>query len=187
MTFGNYEVPSRELEGPHVELDRLFTVRRPGDEGPEPSIAARRLAAVASVVGFPLLFGLVDGFDLRPWIDAPVGFAVYGLVTVGVLLSWLGGLRVVNGFRRRLAQASDGDLDERERQVRDETHLMAYRLLMGLLTAGCIALAVSGLDVSRDALVAIAGSIVAGGWALPSAVLAWRDTDIADGQDRTSR
>ncbi|WP_370323725.1 hypothetical protein [Euzebya sp.] len=139
----------------------------------------RRLAAVGAVGLYPLsLLVLDDGLRLRPPFDS-VPVAV--LVVLAVAL-WIATFVFVNEFRRRLAQAPDDQLDERERAVRDEAHLISYRILGGALVLLALwtlvgaPLVAGSREISLDVVLDAAFALVIAVFTLPSAVVAWRDT-----------
>lgn len=160
-------------------LERLFTKRRPGEERPTPSVVVRRVAAVLAIGLYPLVWLLVTAeFEVLPGVPT----ALYVAFLVGVVALWGTSTWIVYEFRRRLAQAPDGQLDERERTVRDEAHLISYRLL----SVAIVALALGALlvvplvtdsrQVSLDVLLDVFFTLVVAAGILPSAVVAWRDT-----------
>lgn len=159
-------------------LERLFTLRRPSEERPSPSVLVRRVAAVLAIGLYPLTLLLVTAeFEVLPGLPT----ALYVALLVGVVVLWLTSTWVVYEFRRRLAQAPDDQLDEREQTVRDEAYLISYRLLsvaVVTLVAGLLLLPpITGdAQVSTDVLLDVLFTLVIVAGVLPSAVVAWRDT-----------
>lgn len=160
-------------------LDRIFTLRRPPEERPTPSVLVRRIAAVLAIGLYPLTLLLVTAeFDVLPGLPT----ALYVALLVGVVALWMTSTWVVYEFRRRLAQAPDDQLDEREQTVRDEAYLISYRLLsVAVVTLALSALVVLPLvtdsrQVSLDVLLDVFLTLVIAAGILPSAVVAWRDT-----------
>lgn len=165
-----------------MNLDRLTTSsgpQRPTEAPIGASAATRRSAAIAAVAGYPVLVQLVNGVDLRPWVEGPVGGAVYGLAVVGTTVAWLLSCRLVRACRRSLAHAPDGAVDERGRRVLHEAHLLAYRLLLGAaLVAAAVFAFVPSEQVSAELATRALSSFLVVGLVLPSAIVAWRDVDV---------
>lgn len=140
----------------------------------------RRIAAILAIGLYPMLLLLLISADVE--ILSGLSTALYVVLVVTALGLWMTGTWIVYEFRRRLAHAPDDQLDERERTVRDEAHLISYRLL----SAAVVALAVGALLVlpavtgsrqtSPDLLLDVLFSLVIAAAVLPSAVVAWRDT-----------
>lgn len=171
-----------------MNVERFFTQGRPSQEAREPTVVVRRVAAVVSVLGFPLAQWLIDGADLRPWVLTPSGGAVYGVTVVALIAVWIASYVVVMRFRRRLAQAPDHHLDERELQVRDESHLVAYRIMLAVVAVATGIALVLGMAtdvevISRDVFVSTGVSLLMVFLVMPSAVVAWRERDPDDGLD----
>ena len=166
-------------------VERLYTTRRPHEERPTPPVAVRRVAAVLAVGLYPLSLLLVSA-DIE--VLAGLGTPTYVVLAVLVTGVWIWSFFVVYEFRRRLAQAPDDQLDERERTVRDEAYLISYRLLsaaMAALAVWALAIvpAVNGnRQVSLDTLLDVFFTLVIAAVVVPSAVVAWRDTgdDLGD-------
>ena len=171
-----------------MALERFYTMRRPPQERAAPPVAVRRVAALLAVGLYPLSLLLINAdIELLPGLGA-VPYVVLAIVVVGL---WVASVFVVYEFRRRLAQAPDDQLDERELTVRDEAYLISYRLL----SAAMLALAAWALvvvpaingnrQVSLDTLLDVFFTLVIAASVLPSAVVAWRDTgdDALDDED----
>lgn len=165
-----------------MNVEWLYTMGRPLEERTEPPVPVRRLAAVVSVVAYPVIaFGLEA--DLTPVRDA-VGAVGYTAVLAVPVLVWALAVAVVYQFRRRLAQAPDEQLDERERELRDAAYLTSYRLLGAALvlcflaSLAVVPLVAGDRTVSLDGVLAAFASLVMVAATLPSAVVAWRDTEV---------
>lgn len=164
-------------------LEWLYTLRRPDEDKVDPPIPVRRIAAVGAVLGYPLCW-----LALAQEVFTPGEGILPSLVYVGLLLAalvlWAGSVTVVYEFRRRLAQAPDEQLDERERSLRDESYLISYRLLSTAILAVGIAVSVAAgvqggsIQVSTDLLIWTFSSLLMGSIAMPSSVVAWRDRDV---------
>lgn len=175
-----------------MDVERVFTRRRPVGERTVPAVGTRRLAAVVSVIGFPLALWLIDGADLRPWIESTGGVVLYGVTLLTVVICWLSSPYVVNEFRRRLALAPDHQLDERELALRNESYVVAYRVSHLLLVVAAVAavalFSVAGIDaISRGGFTATLASFAMVASILPGAVVAWRDRDRDDPIDDAYR
>ncbi len=109
---------------------------------------------------------------LATWLEV-------GLLVV-LLASWMWAVYVTYEFRRRLAQAPDGALDERERTVRDRAYLQSHRILtLGIFVVAVLALVLANDVVTLDggllrSLLMAAGM---GALVLPSAIVAWQEPD----------
>ncbi len=152
-----------------MRLDWLFTTH----------LAVRRLIAVIAVLGYPLCWAALG-------LDGLVPPALRWSAIAVTTISWVLAITLVYGFRRRLAQAPDTDLDEREAGLRNESYLIAYRILNGVVLAGGLA-AVVGLQLAdleivlrADDVMWILTSLLVASVTLPSAVVAWRDTETDD-------
>jgi hypothetical protein len=112
--------------------------------------------------------------------------AVAGVVGLVAILLTLFAIRRVYQFRSRLAQAPDAQLDERQLQIRDRAYVESYRIFVTVTIA---ALMVAGIlpglldhPLTFDYTVAnffVVGAVILS-IALPSAVVAWREPDVAD-------
>jgi hypothetical protein len=156
---------------------------------PQLSRRARRLAVIAAFTGYPLLCvgyaNLVQPGRLSSTLWAPIAIVLFSATLVGVV--------AVYGYARNRA-SMEADLDERQRQVRDQAWIDAYKVLLGvvwLVIAGfTVATQVVGAPVTIDgqtlALVIPAAAVYLP--LLPSATLAWSEPDLpaepADPADR---
>lgn len=169
-----------------VNVEWLYTMGRPAEERTEPPVLVRRLAAVVSVLAYPVIAFALEA-DLTAVRDA-VGAIGYAVVLAVPVLVWALAVAIVYQFRRRLAQAPDEQLDERERELRDAAYLMSYRLLGAALVLSFLAclvvvpLVAGDRTVSLDGVLAAFASLVMVAGTLPSAVVAWRDTEV-DAED----
>lgn len=170
-----------------MKLEELYTMRRPERERRAPSVPVRRAAALVAVLAYPVMT-LGGEWDLG-WMRDAVGPVGYALLLGALVLVWGISFMTIAAFRRQLAQAPDHQLDERERAVRDEAHVISHRLMGGVLAFGTVwSLVVApffGMDreVSLDVVLATFFSLVTISVVLPSAVVAWRDTDEDDVDD----
>ena len=143
-------------------------------EDPRP---IRRAMAIVAIVGYPVavLIWTVIGqaIGLEPLVAGAIGLTVLASTFVVSYRLYT--------FRSKLAQAPDGVLDERQRQIRDRAYVDSYRwfvliTLMTLVAAGVIPDLIDQPFVWTYEVVnwfvmgAILISIV-----LPSAVVAWRE------------
>jgi hypothetical protein len=154
--------------------ERLTTMCRPGEDRVEVRRPIRRVTAVTSVVGYGVLMGVLE-LELDAFVGIPV--------IVAALAAWIGSVYVVYEFRRRLANAPDAALDEREVRIRDRAYLQAHRIgSTALFVVGVAAMFVVGLDatVSVDTVVDVVFSLAMGLVALPAAVVAWTEPDDED-------
>jgi dipeptide/tripeptide permease len=166
-----------------MALEWLFTMRRPEDERVAPPVMVRRAAAVVAVAAYPavLLLGEAD-------IGAFEGLGVVAYVALATVMValWFLSVAVVYEFRRRLANAPDEQLDERERAVRDEAYLIAYRILGGAITVvtvlylAVVPMITGSREMSVDLALHTMFSLLMAAAVLPSAVVAWRDTDTVE-------
>ena len=169
-----------------MTLEWFYTIRRPPNERMTPPVAVRRVAAVLAVGLYPLSLLLMNtDIEVLPGLG-PVLYVVLAVLVIGL---WVTSFTVVYEFRRRLAQAPDDQLDERERTVRDEAYLISYRLLSAAMMALAVwALAIvpavnGNRQVSLDTLLDVFFSLVIAAVVVPSAVVAWRDTGADDLDD----
>ncbi len=142
----------------------------------------RRPLAVIAVVGYPVA--------VTCWAVAygvlGVPPAVAGVVGLLAILITLFAIRRVYQFRARLAQAPDAQLDERQLQIRDRAYVESYRIfaaitIVTLLLVGIVPDLLHQpltFDYSVANLFVMGAVILSLG--LPSAVVAWREPDVAD-------
>jgi hypothetical protein len=96
-------------------------------------------------------------------------------------------------YKRSLAQQPHGELDERERGVRDVVFLSSYRIVAGILGTLIVAyllLVIEGTPIEwrsipRDSLVAMSVTSAVFLWVLPSLVHGWRDPAPDEVSDET--
>jgi len=142
----------------------------------------RRPLAVVAIIGYP---AAVFFWTLaQSWLGLPP--AVGGIAGLALILVSLFAMWRVYEFRSRLAQAPDAQLDERQVQVRDRAYLDSYRIFVAITL---VALALAGIipdliDRPLALTYDVVNWFVMGGilisLALPSAVVAWREPDLAD-------
>jgi hypothetical protein len=157
---------STRAAGPDIELPRR--IRRP--------------LAVVALVGYPAaVFCWTIG---QTWLGLPP--AIGGIAGLALILVTLFAMWRIYEFRSHLAQAPDAQLDERQVQIRDRAYLDSYRIFVGVTL---VALVVAGLVpgiLGRPLTLTfdVVNWFVMGGvlisLALPSAVVAWREPDLAD-------
>lgn len=147
------------------------------------SRGARRSAVIAVMAGYPLLVAAWAGLPalgLPPVVWAIVVGALGLVVLLGSYAIW--------SFRQRLAQAPDEELDERQIAVRDRAYLDSYRALAGLLVLGLLAATIVPDAIDRpvqltfETIQPVMWGAILYAIILPSAVVAWREPDLADGQ-----
>lgn len=154
--------------------ERVTTVRRSSADRVEAPRWTRRIAAVAAVLGYGVLMAVLES-DL-PLPDVPA------IVLIVVLLvGWATSVYVVYEFRRRLANAPDAALDEREVRVRDRAYLQAHRIGTAVLfLAGLVGgplLSVTDTVLSAGLVVDVTFSLAMGLLVLPAAVVAWTEPE----------
>jgi hypothetical protein len=126
---------------------------------------------VVSVVGYGVLMAILE-LDLEAAVGIPV-------ILVS-LAGWMASVYVVYEFRRRLANAPDAALDEREVRVRDRAYLQAHRIgTAALFVVGVAVVPLVGLDqtISVEVVVDVMLSLAMAILALPAAVVAWTEPD----------
>jgi hypothetical protein len=154
--------------------ERLTTMCRPAVDRVETRQTLRRVAAVTSVVGYGVLMAVLE-LDLEAAVGIPV--------ILVALTGWIASVYVVYEFRRRLANAPDAALDEREVRVRDRAYLQAHRIgTAALFVVGIAAVPVVGLDqtIAVEVVVDVMLSLAMAVLALPAAVVAWTEPDDED-------
>lgn len=137
----------------------------------------RRLWVVAAFSGYPLLnvgyAGLVATGRLSSSLWAPIAIVLF--------TSTLAGVVAIYGYARDRASMT-GDLDERERHVRDQAWIAAYGVLTTVLVLALAALAglnlaygpiTVGMDVLTPVFVGLGLYVPV----LPAAMLAWQEPD----------
>jgi hypothetical protein len=155
---------------------------------PTASHRVRRLLVAAAFLGYPLLnvgyFALVAPGRLSSAAWGPIAILLFAITLVGVV--------GIYGYARGRADMRP-DLDERQRQVRDQAWIHAYEILISAVT---IVVAIFAIVASFNGPLTIGMSeltpvIVAIGLylpLLPSATLTWSEpdppTDTDDGAGR---
>jgi len=111
---------------------------------------------------------------------------VAGIIGLLIVPPTLFAMWRVYEFRSRLAQAPDGDLDERQIQIRDRAYLESYRIYVGVTLIGLVLAAIVPDIVDRPLVLTydvvqwfVMGAILLS-LVLPSAIVAWREPDLAD-------
>jgi hypothetical protein len=141
--------------------------------------AARRGLVLSLYLGYALILTLFATREALPsgWF-APLAFILL-LVTA---LSYIG----LYTSTRSVADASDGQLDERERSVRDSAYRFAYQALSGtfLLSAFYTMVAMDGGSLWFPRTLNEASAVFWGVFllatTLPTAIIAWREPDPVD-------
>lgn len=151
---------------------------------PRASRRVRRAFVAAAFLGYPLLnLGYATlvapgRIPSAPW--APIAIGLFSATLIGVV--------GIYGYARGRADMKS-DLDERQRQVRDQTWIHAYELLVLVvsLVVGALAIATSlggPLTVGMDELLPFIVAIGLYLPLLPSATLTWSEPDPpADADD----
>jgi formate hydrogenlyase subunit 3/multisubunit Na+/H+ antiporter MnhD subunit len=142
----------------------------------------RRPLAILSIAGYPIavLVWMVIGpaLGLHQAIAAVVGLTL--------LAATLFAAYRLYRFRSKMAQAPDDQLDERQRQIRDRAYVDSYRwfVLMTLVVLIAAGILPDLLDRPIELTYEVVNWFVMGAIlisiALPSAVVAWREPDLAD-------
>ena len=145
---------------------------------PRASRRVRRLLVAAAFLGYPLLnigyFSLVAPGRLSSIAWAPIAVLLFGATLIGVI--------GVYGYARGRADMK-ADLDERERQVRDQAWIHAYGIVTAAvaIVVGALALVASfsgpvtiGMNELTPVIVGIGLYLPL----LPSATLTWSEPDF---------
>ena len=139
---------------------------------------SRRVIAVATLLGLPLAFAWSTY-----WLSTSVSNLLWGPVTFVLFGVTIWGALVLYAYVRRRADLPGRDLDERERQLRDQAWILSYQVLSGVVVLG---IAWAGLSVwlldrpvtidanLANALVLCMAVLLP---ALPAAALAWIEPD----------
>lgn len=159
-----------------------MTSTRPPTPDAELARRIRRPLAVIAVIGYPVavvFWAVAYGvFGVPP--------AVAGVVGLVVILLTVFAIRRVYQFRSRLAQAPDDQLDERQLQIRDRAYVESYRIFAAITIVALVLVGIVPdlLDHPLTFDYTVANFFVMGAVilliALPSAVVAWREPDVAD-------
>jgi membrane protease YdiL (CAAX protease family) len=148
----------------------------------EESRPIRRAMAIVAIVGYPVavLIWTVIGpaIGLEPLLSGVLGLAILGLTLYVSSRLYT--------FRSRMAQAPDGELDERQRQIRDRAYVDSYRwfVLITLVTLVAAGVIPDVIDQPIELTYEVVNWFVMGAILisiiLPSAVVAWREPDLDD-------
>lgn len=139
--------------------------------------SARRAIAVASLLGLPGMYAWSAfwlGTSASKLLWGPISFLLVGVSAGGALVLYL--------FVRDRADMR-ADLDERQRQLRDQALVLAYQTLSGAVVLAVAVVAVwvlgFGRSIRLDATVVGAMAISIGVLIplLPTAALAWIEPD----------
>ena len=145
---------------------------------PSASRRVRRMLVAAAFLGYPLLnlgyFALVAPGRLSSVTWAPVAILLFSATLIGVI--------GIYGYARGRADMK-ADLDERQRQVRDQAWIHAYGILITAVAiiVGALALVASfsgpvtiGMNELTPVIVGIGLYLPL----LPSATLTWSEPDL---------
>jgi hypothetical protein len=140
----------------------------------------RRLLVLVALLGYPLFVGAWAGLG-GDRIPVLAWGLMVGLLGAGVLgASW-----ALYRFRRAMAQAPNAMLDERQVAVRDRAYLDAYRLFTSITLLVLVVAAIGAdladvsVELSFEVLQPIIWGTILYAIVLPSAVVAWREPDLA--------
>jgi hypothetical protein len=142
----------------------------------------RRPLAVVAVVGYPA--AVFCWTIAQTWLGLapPVG----GIAGLALILGSLFAMWRIYAFRSHLAQAPDAQLDERQVQIRDRAYLDSYRIFVGVTLVALVLLGLvpgmvdKPLTLTFDVVNWFVTGAVLISLVLPSAVVAWREPDLAD-------
>ena len=138
----------------------------------------RRIVVVATLLGLPAMYAWSSfwmGTSVPNILWGPVSFVLVGVTLVGAVILYR--------YVRDRADLRDGQLDERQLQLRDRAWILSYEVLAGVVVALVGAVAVWVLGFGRpfviDAGLATAVAICLGVLlpVLPAAALAWLEPD----------
>ncbi|HEY3162862.1 MAG TPA: hypothetical protein VGJ71_00805 [Candidatus Limnocylindrales bacterium] len=150
---------------------------------PRASRRTRRWLVAAAFLGYPLLnvgyLTLVTTGRANSVVWAPIAIALFTATLIGVI--------AIYGYARGRADMTD-DLDERQRQVRDQAWIHAYGILITAVTAvvGVLAVVASFVGPITFSMTELTPFIVGIGLylpLLPSAALAWSGPDELSDED----
>lgn len=96
-----------------------------------PTLIQRRLLVLGSSL-VVLWFWLEGGLTMWLRISIPAGFGIW-LFGPAALISFLCQYRLYRMNATRIASASNSEVDERQKMVRDQTYRLAYRMLIWIL------------------------------------------------------
>ena len=134
----------------------------------------RRIAVIAQLISYPFIFLLTRLLHVRPGADTLLALLV--LVGVSFYLYYNTGLW-------QFGNAPDNQLDERQVQTRNQAYRLAYigvsvliiSIITGLLLADHLH---RPLTVNYDQLSPVFWTIWTLVMVLPSAILAWTESDV---------
>ena len=148
-------------------------------------LAGKSLVALWFLTAFLYVASLpgtltVEALPMASW-SLPALLALAGMTLAAVT------------YKGSLAQQPHGELDERERGVRDVVFLSSYRIVVGIfgtLIVAYLLLVIEGTPIEwrsipRDSLVAMSVTSAVFLWVLPSLVHAWRDPAPDEVSDET--
>jgi cellobiose-specific phosphotransferase system component IIC len=154
---------------------------------PRASQRVRRVLVAAAFLGYPILnlgyAALVAPGRLSSAAWAPIAVVLFSTTLVGVV--------GIYGYARGRADMT-ADLDERQRQVRDQAWIHAYGILIVVVSAivGVLAVAASFIGPITIGMPELLPFIVAIGLylpLLPSATLTWSEPDLPVDSDDEQR
>jgi hypothetical protein len=138
----------------------------------------RRIVSLATLLGLPAMFAW-SSF----WATTSVSTLAWGPVTFVLIGLTVGGAFVLYRYTRGRADMPGRDLDERERQLRDQAWILSYQVLSAVVIAGVAVAGISVFVLERpiiidaalaNALVLCIGVLLP---VLPAAALAWIEPD----------
>ena len=162
--------------------DRPVTSAKVIDSDIELPRRVRRPLVVVAVVGYPA--AVFSWTIAQTWLGLapPIG----GIAGLLIVLVSLYAMWRIYEFRSHLAQAPDAQLDERQVQVRDRAYLDSYRIFVGVTLVALVLLGLVPGMVERPLTLTfdvvnwfVMGAVLLS-LVLPSAVVAWREPDLAD-------
>ena len=139
----------------------------------------RRIVAVATLCGLPAMYAWSSfwlGTSVPNVVWGPISFVLIGMTAAGAI--------VLYRFVRDRAELGNAELDERQRQLRDQAWVVSYGVLATAVVVGVAipAVLVLGLDrtVTLDGNLMSAVAISVGTLIplLPIAALAWLEPDL---------
>lgn len=147
----------------------------------ELSRRVRRPLAILSIVGYPIyaaLSTLVPDQLIARSMSVLLGLVILALTLIAIYRLYK--------FREGMAQAPDIRLDERQRSVRDSAYVRSYRIFVGLTLIVLTVVALwpdwlhkAPLELTFELARWYVMGIIVISIALPSAVVAWREPDLA--------
>lgn len=143
------------------------------------SQGTRRVIAVLTLLGLPAMYAW-SGY----WLGTSVPAFVWGLISFVLIGFTAAGAIVLYRFVRDRANPEAADLDERQRQLRDQAYVQSYGVLSTVVVAAIAIPAVLVLGFGRtivlDATIVTAVALIVGTLipVLPLAMLAWLEPDV---------